>query len=217
MTLGTPELPAGKREFDELLNADVVKYHDEVRVRVPLTQLAENVESVTLQVRSQGCLESVLCYPPSLQTVAVSLPAAAATANAAPLDGLTELLGGGALAPASGAPALPAEQAFSAEALVTDASTVLMRFTPQPGYYLYLDKFEFVVVDGSGISVASAELPEGTLKDDRSDCGTDSGSYGFYRHGGLQSGPVRTASRCGFQAPEPARCKSGPAPRNGLR
>ena len=166
VTLGTPELPAGKREFDELLNADVVKYHDEVRVRVPLTQLAENVESVTLQVRSQGCLESVLCYPPSMQTVAVSLPAAAATANAAPLDGLTELLGGGALAPASGAPALPAEQAFSAEALVTDASTVLMRFTPQPGYYLYLDKFEFVVVDASGVSVAAAELPEGTLKDD---------------------------------------------------
>ena len=40
VTLGTPELPAGKREFDELLNADVVKYHDEVRVRVPLTQLS---------------------------------------------------------------------------------------------------------------------------------------------------------------------------------
>ncbi len=41
-----------------------------------------------------------------------------------------------------------------------------MRFTAQPGYYLYRDKLAFRVVGDNGFEVGGVDLPEGTIKDD---------------------------------------------------
>lgn len=169
VVLGPPEIPQGKREFDELLGEEVIKFHDRLSVGLPLTTIPPGVNQVSLKVRSQGCLENVLCYPPTYQLVTTDLPAAT-TALAAPAATLTDILN----QPDSGLgqdrlneePALSPDQAFIYEVIGLSADKMLVRFTAQPGYYLYRDKFAFRVVGDSGFEVRDATFPKGKIKDD---------------------------------------------------
>ena len=88
VVLGEAEVPRGEIKFDELLGEEVEKYHGELIVTLPLDSVAAGVEAVKLKVRSQGCLENVLCYPPTEQLLIVSLPRESPQAN--PLAGLNE-------------------------------------------------------------------------------------------------------------------------------
>jgi thiol:disulfide interchange protein DsbD len=165
--LGEAVVPPGKKSFDPLLGEEVIKFRERLTVSVPLLSVAPDARSVTLQVRSQGCLENVLCYPPNTQTVSIELPEPAPGAGTSSLE---QLLGG----PLAGEPlgvgggneALPPGEAFTFEAIGLSAETVLARFTAQPGYYLYVDKFAFRVAGDSRFSVREARLPAGTIKDD---------------------------------------------------
>jgi len=158
VVLGEPEVPPGKIGFDELLGQDVEKYYDELAVTIPLVSVAPGVEALELDVRSQGCLEDVLCYPPSNQKITVALPPDPAAAG---LDAPgSPLLGG------YKPPALSAEDAFVFESIGLDTETALVRFTAQPGYYLYRDKFEFDVSGLAGLEIRAVELPDGVIKDD---------------------------------------------------
>ena len=169
--LGEPDIPPGKKEFDELLGEEVIKFTERVQMGLPLAAVPAGVSAVTLNIRSQGCLDGVLCYPPTEQSVTVSLPPVAAASPSpglapgasSPLD---EILGGDLAAPASGAPPLPPEQAFRFEAIAGDAATILVRFTAAPGYYLYRDHFAFRVTGDDTVTLGPVALPEGTLKDD---------------------------------------------------
>jgi len=163
--LGVPQLPPGKISYDELLGEEVEKYHRELVVTLPLLSLPAGVETIQLRTRSQGCLEDELCYPPTEQQVTVKLPAAGIPGQ--PVTG-----GPLGLDPASGVfgtraeTALAPEQAFVYEAIAYDARTALVRFTAQPGYYLYADKFEFDLAGAAGFAISAVELPEGVIKDD---------------------------------------------------
>ena len=66
--LGLPEIPEGERKFDDLLGEEVLKYHDNLTVGLPLLSVPSGVDLLSLKVRSQGCLENVLCYPPHRTT-----------------------------------------------------------------------------------------------------------------------------------------------------
>jgi thiol:disulfide interchange protein DsbD len=160
VVLGEPQVPPGKRGFDDLLGEEVEKYHAELRVTLPLVSVAPGVETVQLNVRSQGCMEDVLCYPPTAQRVEVRLPPAGPAAGAAAPAGDGLLLGD------YEPPALSAEEAFRFETIGYDPGTALLRFTAQPGYYLYVDKFAFRVTGADGFVIAGADLPEGVIKDD---------------------------------------------------
>ena len=41
---------------------------------LPLESVPAGIEAVQLKVRSQGCLENELCYPPTEQLLIISLP-----------------------------------------------------------------------------------------------------------------------------------------------
>lgn len=187
VVLGEPILPRGKVSYDELLGQEVEKYEGEVMVEIPIRSIDPGIHAMQLRVRSQGCLEKVLCYPPTTQVVLVGLPAAAAspppqeTPEPAPRPGLSSLgqpASGSALTglvddPLAGlaradnaAPALEPEAAFQYESIGLSAETALVRFTIEPGYYLYRDKFAFRVLSPEGFSVRSVSLPAGTEKDD---------------------------------------------------
>ena len=184
VALGEPRLPPGKVSFDELLGEEVEKFHEQLIVTLPLDELPGGLDRVELSVRSQGCLEDELCYPPTEQRVGVNLPPLAAGSEPAanhmadPLvpvatdifPGLSPGAGddilGGILQDDGGAAALPPEQAFVYEAIAYDPDTALLRFTAQPGYYLYRDKFQFRVSGAPGIAVRAVELPQGVIKDD---------------------------------------------------
>ncbi|NIQ96062.1 MAG: cytochrome C biogenesis protein, partial [Desulfuromonadales bacterium] len=148
----------------------VEKFHGELSVTLPLTTVPAAVEAVRLRVRSQGCLEDELCYPPTEQQLDVALPRAASGPSIAAADLSSP---GSAVPPVSAvvfgggeSPALPAEEAFVFEAIAYDPVTLLVRFTAQPGYYLYRDKFEFEVAGSGNVAVAGVELPDGVIKDD---------------------------------------------------
>jgi thiol:disulfide interchange protein DsbD len=167
VVLGDPVIPEGKKQFDALLGEEVVKFHGSLAVSLPLASVAPDVRTFDLRVRSQGCLEDVLCYPPTGQTVQVTLPAAPAATGASTLEGLfdrdpaqSELEG------LSRTGALPPEAAFRYEAIGHSGETILVRFTAQPGYYLYVDKFRFRVAGDERFTVREVKLPEGVIKED---------------------------------------------------
>ncbi len=169
VVLGEPEIPPGEISFDELLGEEVEKYHEKLTVVLPLVSVPAGVRAVQLQVRSQGCLENVLCYPPTGQKLVVSIPENTASAGALS-DALDSFLSGQAPSEPLAAPvepeALAPEQAFVFESIGYGPDTALVRFTAQPGYYLYRDKFRFRVAGDSGFVIRDVELPEGKIKDD---------------------------------------------------
>ncbi len=168
VVLGTPKIPAGERKFDELLGEEVIKYHGLLAVGLPLESVPAGVNAVSLRVQSQGCLENVLCYPPTEQLLIVNLPPAPpllaeVSGGTTGFDVLSSNPGQAML---MGRPGLTAEQAFTYEAIGLTTETILVRFTIEPGYYLYRDKFAFRVVVGDGFEVREVALPQGSSKDD---------------------------------------------------
>jgi len=200
--LGQVRLPKGKISFDELLGEEVEKYTGKITVHIPLLNVPADLNGFQLRVRSQGCLQDVLCYPPTEQVVLVGLPLSSSPsltglpgsdAAALPMDpapasapnALSELNAAidaqqnsaADLKPdqqlsyqANERPALEAEQAFVYEAIGLDVETALVRFTAQPGYYLYRDQFIFSLVadpgPGQDFEIREVELPAGVIKDD---------------------------------------------------
>jgi len=169
VVLGEPQLPQGDIEFDNLLGEEVEKYHHNLTVTIPLVSVAPGVNAVQLIVRSQGCWENILCYPPTEQVVLISLPKDMAATG--PLTGMVEdpLAGPGEADPGFALfneQALPPEEAFVYESIGVSADTALVRFTVQPGYYLYRDKFDFRVMGDYGFVIREVALPDGVIKDD---------------------------------------------------
>jgi thiol:disulfide interchange protein DsbD len=161
------QLPQGAKHHDEFFG-DVQTYR---RALLAVLPGAAGSSSVTLKVKYQGCADLGVCYPPQLRTLTVALPAAATAAAPAPaadggLSALQRVLGGGvaplsASTPGTDAQPLPPEQAFGFEAIVDDANTLLLRFTPAKGYYLYRDKTTLRVSGADGIQAGSPRWPPG--------------------------------------------------------
>ena len=171
VVLGEPQIPEGKISFDELLGEEVEKFHTQMVVTLPLESVPPGIQVVELDIRSQGCLESVLCYPPSRQMLTVELPAAGLDSGSGILSGVAadpfEGIAAADPLTAGREAALSPEEAFVYESIGFDAGSALVRFTAQPGYYLYRDKFEFRLADNpGGFRIESVELPEGVIKDD---------------------------------------------------
>ena len=175
------ELPPGKRKHDEFFG-DVETYRGEVTA-VLTGAAASGVDRIAFRVKSQGCADVGVCYPPQTRTVEVALPAeveAAPPAEAEAPVGAAQLFGAlQAASPAAGdAPAgtdalpLPAEQAFVFEAVATASDQVLARFTMPKGYYLYRDRTRVVSVAPSGgetgasFSAGALAWPEGVAHHD---------------------------------------------------
>jgi thioredoxin:protein disulfide reductase len=157
VVLGEPRIPPGEATVDEFFG-ETETYRGRVEVVVPLLDRPE-MGAIEINVRSQGCADLGVCYPPHRQTVSVDLPPQAVAAT----SGLDQLIGSrgqstpGLFQDSGGA--LAAEQAFSFEAIAGDAGSLLVRFTSRPGYYLYRDQFVFQVEE-SGIEVVQVLLPE---------------------------------------------------------
>ena len=156
VVLGEPRIPPGEATVDEFFG-ETETYRGRVEVVVPLLDRPER-GAIEINVRSQGCADLGVCYPPHRQTVSVDLPTRVAATS-----GLDQLIGSrgqstpGLFQDSGGA--LAAEQAFSFEAIAGDAGSLLVRFTSRPGYYLYRDQFVFRVEE-NGIDVVQVLLPE---------------------------------------------------------
>ena len=158
---GPLQLPPGKPHVDEFFGK-VETYRGQLRGALTGTATAD---TVTLKVKYQGCADAGICYPPQTRTLTVKLPPAAA---ALPLPRATAAspfaASPFATAPAPGgsdALPLPAEQAFGFEAIAGDGNTLLLRFTPAPGYYLYRDRTTMTLEGAPGTGLQAPRWPAG--------------------------------------------------------
>ncbi|MCH8477626.1 MAG: protein-disulfide reductase DsbD [Wenzhouxiangella sp.] len=164
VVLGELQIPPGEQTYDEFFG-ETETYRGQVSLTVPVLERPSD-GTISLQVRSQGCADLGVCYPPHRQTLELELPARSALER----SGLQNLLGGTGSRPANsligtGSGALPDEQAFRFEAIAANAGTLLVRFTALPEYYLYRHAFAFSVAD-EDISVVRTDLPPGEAKHD---------------------------------------------------
>ncbi|WP_337244017.1 protein-disulfide reductase DsbD [Luteimonas sp. gir] len=170
----TLTLPDGHRHVDEFFG-EVETYRDRLVATLDGHPSADT-RRVALQVKYQGCADAGICYPPQTRTLQVALPPAKpgsaslfsrpdATAPAATSDADPGFAALGRALSGTG-DALPAERAFAFEAIAQDGNTLLMRFTPAPGYYLYQDRNRFTVEGAAGIRAGEPRWPAGKAHHD---------------------------------------------------
>jgi thiol:disulfide interchange protein len=156
------QLPKGEPHEDEFFGKTET-YRSELVAILP--SVAGGGDTVALKIKYQGCADLGICYPPQTRMLSVVLPGSAAGKTAsdgfnplAPRSGANSL---GSLIGNTGKSApLPEEQAFGFEAIAGDGNTLLLRFTPAPGYYLYRDRSRFEL-DADGIAPAKPQWPKG--------------------------------------------------------
>jgi thiol:disulfide interchange protein DsbD len=72
---GTPRFPPAKPFRDEHFG-DVQVWFDYAEIPVPLQRTSGAAQTITLEVKFQGCLTDGLCYPPMTRNLEVALPSA---------------------------------------------------------------------------------------------------------------------------------------------
>ena len=133
VTLGSPVMPDGELHQDEYFGAMHI-YRDVAEVRLPLATRSPGVDNVALAIKSQGCADAGLCYPPQVWVTNVSLD----DAGSAPVAGrLGRLLSGIAAGTGPKDEPLPVLEAFRYRTELTDPFTLTVLWTIAPGYYLY--------------------------------------------------------------------------------
>ncbi len=175
--VGTPALPEALIREDEFFGK-VPIYRDRLRLQLPLARQPGAAETLTLQVRSQGCADRGICYPPHTQTILVELPALAAVEAAPapatlptpapvqddPLQALSDL--GSDLGLNQGDELLDPEDAYRFEAAVEDGNHLRLNWQIAEGTYLYKEKIELRLEGGEGVALGPLELPEAEVKKD---------------------------------------------------
>ena len=172
---GALTLPKGEPHEDEFFGKTET-YRDELVATLP--DIVGAGATVALKIKYQGCADAGICYPPQTRTLSVKLPSASASSSASSSASAAVADSGdfNPLAPRAGASGanplgsvfgntgkagpLPEEQAFAFDAIVGDGNTLLLRFTPAPGYYLYRDRTTFRL-DADGIAPGKPQWPKG--------------------------------------------------------
>ncbi|MEM1080777.1 MAG: protein-disulfide reductase DsbD [Pseudomonadota bacterium] len=170
LVFAEPAISDGIAYEDEFFGA-VEVYRGEARVQLPISQLPADGR-LEFSVRSQGCADLGVCYPPNTQTItlnaavttessaALTAPALAEGGLLSQIDsiGVSELTGRGL--------PLPEEQAFQVELVAMTADQLLARFTSHRGYYLYQHTVGFEFVDLPNMLVTELQFPPAVAKTD---------------------------------------------------
>jgi thiol:disulfide interchange protein DsbD len=160
VTLGEPNMPKGKEKEDEFFGKTEI-YRGAQTITIPIANTA-GAGSAILEIRSQGCADFGLCYPPQKWDAPVTL---AAASNQLPSTLLNALGGDGPGIVTGGDEFLDPEVAFQFFADMADDYTVRVRWTIAEGYYLYKDKFEFTGQSALA-QVGRPQFPTGKIKQD---------------------------------------------------
>ena len=150
---GDIELPEGLHHEDEFFGVQSV-YRNRFFVTIPYETVGARPDSLELVVKSQGCADLGICYPPQTWTMAVPL-----MAPAAPASKLT--LGGG---PTS-SDFLPVDEAFRLYVTAIDGNTAEVAFQVTPEHYLYKDKLSVTAISDVA-RTGQLDLPAGKMKVD---------------------------------------------------
>jgi thiol:disulfide interchange protein DsbD len=157
VTLGDPVYPQGEIHSDEFFGEQIV-FRNDARIAIPLLGKPAGLKKLTLQIKSQGCADFGLCYPPQKWEAEVRLPKGAIY----DLRPAEPLISENRTAP--GAP-LPVSEAFKASISAPDPFTLAIRWDIKPGYYLYRDSFKVKNL-GNLVQLGTLQLPAGEIEKD---------------------------------------------------
>ncbi len=158
--LGPAELPAGKLKVDEFFG-EMEIYRGSFQLRIPVIREPGAPREIQLQIRSQGCADIGICFPPQKWVRSITLPAAEKANQSADL---LQLFGSDAERQLQGE-ILPPEQAFVLSAQLVSEGLLQVRWDIAPGYYMYRDKFRFDARPDS-VQLGTAQFPGGRFKED---------------------------------------------------
>lgn len=152
-------LPEGRHHEDEFFGVQQV-YRERFYVTIPYTTNGERPSSMELQIKSQGCADIGLCYPPQTWTAPVEL-----IAQNTNTPGKLDL--GSSFGSFGGANSdfLPVDEAFEPILTALDGNTVEVSIRVAPGYYLYKDKIS-TTTDSRQVQLGTLSLPDGEKKVD---------------------------------------------------
>lgn len=167
VTLGNPELPAGKFKKDKYLG-EVHIHHDDVLASIPYQTRAANSE-LTLKVRYQGCAEAGLCFPPQHKKFTLVLPESTSlesiTEKAKPASGLSNLAQTLGITGIAGNEPLAPDEAFK-YFVSNEGNSITAFWKVTPGHYLYKEKISFSIDGESSTKLGMPEFPKAKLKKD---------------------------------------------------
>ena len=153
------DLPQGEHHEDEFFGVQQI-YRDRFFVSIPYTELSASSETLDLVIKSQGCADIGICYPPQTWTETIQL--------AARNDSSEKLTLGESFGSFGGANSdfLPVDEAFEPILTAIDGNNVEVAIRVTDGYYLYKDKFSATIL--SDVAQAGRlELPAGEIKNDQ--------------------------------------------------
>lgn len=75
--LGALELPEGEMKWDEYFG-EMEVYHNDVFARLPLVRATPESMDLDIDLGYQGCADGGICYPPTIRTLSLTLPAVTA-------------------------------------------------------------------------------------------------------------------------------------------
>ena len=157
VVLGEARLPEGLPHEDEYFGKQQI-YREHFYVSVPYRIDGDRPETMEIVIKSQGCWDGGLCYPPQAWTEEVRLK----QDRAADKFILGEIGGTGGI---GGSEFVPVDEAFKPILIPVDGNTVEVTFRITPGYYLYKDKISVKAISDN-VQLGKLDLPEGKLKYD---------------------------------------------------
>jgi thiol:disulfide interchange protein DsbD len=152
---GTPRLPEGLPHEDEFFGKQQI-YRGNFYVSVPYQVDGERPDSIEIVIKSQGCWDGGLCYPPQAWNETVELK------KDEPKLDLGAVSQGGGL---GGSEFVPVDEAFKPILIPIDGNTVEVSFQVTPGYYLYKDKISVNALSDQ-VQLGRLDLPKGKIKVD---------------------------------------------------
>ena len=162
ISLGEPQLPAGKIKQDEFFG-EIEIYHHPFSAQIPVLREDDNVTEFELTAVYQGCADIGVCYPPIKKQIRLDLPAKSGGAVAA-LGALSESLGFGGGGGED--EILEPDQAFQFSMDVADPNTLVAYWQIAPDHYMYRGKISFDLPQGQTVQLGQVNLPPGEKKQD---------------------------------------------------
>jgi thiol:disulfide interchange protein DsbD len=157
LQLSVPELPDGLDYEDEFFGPQQI-YRERFFVTIPYTTEGVRPATAALLIKSQGCADMGLCYPPQTWEAAVKLRPVSSNPASAALD---SVLG----SPGSNNEFPPVDEVFIPDVFPLDGNSVEIGFRIEPGFYLYKDKISVRSLSETA-RAGKPDLPAGKMKTD---------------------------------------------------
>ncbi|OGT87444.1 MAG: thiol:disulfide interchange protein [Gammaproteobacteria bacterium RIFOXYA12_FULL_61_12] len=153
---GGVRLPPAETKQDQFFG-NVEIYRDMLSIDLPLLRKDPSQTAFNLIVKSQGCADAGLCYPPHTQTLSLNLPPIAGTALPVSL----KPIGSGGVE----GDILPVEEAFKLSASVEPPGDGIRLFWQiAEGTYLYQEQIKVTLKQADGVALGTYQMPKPKIK-----------------------------------------------------